>query len=100
MRVSPLLLAALAGLSVLTAPLPAQAQDMRPGWIMPAQGRGEERQRLRPIREVIDTLRARYGGEYVGHRLEDGPRPTYVVRWRMPDGVTYRDFRVDAVSGR
>lgn len=55
---------------------------------------------MRPVREILDALRSRFGGEYVSHRLEDGARPVYVIRWRMPDGVTTRDFRVDAVSGQ
>ncbi len=70
---------------------------MRPHGVMPAQEeRSRERQALRPIREVIDTLRDRHGGEYVGHWVEGGGRPIYVIRWRMPDGVTIREFRVDA----
>jgi hypothetical protein len=68
---------------------------IEPGWIMPAQDQNERRP-LRPLREVIDMLRSQYGGEYISHRLEDGPRSVYVIRWRMPDGVTTRDFRVDA----
>ncbi len=78
----------------------AAAQTIQPNLIMPAQERGQERQAMRPIREVSDMLRARFGGAYVGHRLEDGERPVYVIRWRMPDGVTIEEFRVDAVSGR
>ncbi|MEQ1618825.1 MAG: hypothetical protein ABL883_10840 [Terricaulis sp.] len=82
----------------------AAAQTVQPGWIMPAQERaqerGLERQARRPIREVSDMLRARFGGAYVGHRLEEGERPLYVIRWRMPDGVTIEEFRVDAISGR
>lgn len=76
---------------------PAPGLILQPNWIIPVQGQdARERRPMRPLREVIDMLRAQYGGEYVGHRLEDGPRPVYVIRWRMPDGVTLRDFRVDA----
>ena len=34
-------------------------------------------------------------GDLISARLEDGPRPVYVLRWRMPNGDV-RDFRVDA----
>jgi hypothetical protein len=70
---------------------------LQPQWVMPAQGRDRQdnRQSLRPIREVIQELRARYGGEYVGHTVEGGPRPIYVITWRMPDGQ-YRVFREPA----
>lgn len=98
MRAKSSLLAALLILAAFTAP--ASAQTVQPTWIMPAQDRGQDRQALRPVREVLDMLRSRFGGEYVSHRLEDGQRPIYVIRWRMPDGVTMRDFRVDAVSGQ
>jgi|CXWL01.1.fsa_nt_gi uncharacterized membrane protein YkoI len=108
MRVIPSLSALVLALAVAATPLAASAQRIEPGWIMPAQERGRdgereherERQQLRPIREVLDSLRDRYGGEYVSYRLEDGPRPIYVIRWRMPDGVTTRDFRVNATSGQ
>jgi uncharacterized membrane protein YkoI len=56
-------------------------------------------QNLVPLRDVIGMLRSRYGGEQVSVSLERGPRPTYFIRWRMPDG-SYRDFRVDAESGQ
>ncbi len=95
MRTKALLFSALAALAAVTTP--ALAQEVRPHGIMPAQEeRGRERQALRPIREVIETLRDRHGGEYVGHWVEGGGRPIYVIRWRMPDGVTIREFRVDA----
>lgn len=64
--------------------------------LVPAQdrrgGRGGD---IRPLRDVVDELRSRYGGELISARLEDGPRPVYVLRWRMPNGDV-RDFRVDA----
>jgi hypothetical protein len=97
------LLAALLAISALGAASDASARPpiVQPGWIMPVQERGEERrQQIRPVREILDMLRARFGGEYVSHRVEDGPRPIYVIRWRMPDGITTRDFRVDAESGQ
>ncbi len=106
MRVIPSLSALFLALTMAATPLAASAQRIEPGWIMPAQERGRdgererERQQLRPIREVLDSLRDRYGGEYVSHYLEDGAHPIYVIRWRMPDGVTTRDFRVNATGGQ
>ncbi len=100
MRLQTSLLAALLAIGAFAAPQRASAQEVRPNWMVPVQERGQDRQSVRPVREILDSLRARFGGEYVSHRLEDGARPVYVVRWRMPDGVTTRDFRVDAVSGQ
>jgi uncharacterized membrane protein YkoI len=60
---------------------------------MPVQDRGQRD--IRPLREVVDYVRARHGGELISARLEDGARPVYVLRWRMPDGEV-RDIRVDA----
>lgn len=72
-----------------------QAAAFQQVWTHPAQyGRGGQ-QELRPLREVVEQLRAQYGGEYVSHRLEQGGSPVYVVRWRMPDGQI-RDIRVSA----
>lgn len=98
MRAKPLLLAAILAAGMLAFPDGASAQQrvIEPNWVMPAQDRGDQRQQdLRPLREVIAELRARYGGEYVGHQVEQGPRPVYVIRWRLPDGQV-RDFRVSA----
>lgn len=99
MRLKALLLGAfLASFAVVT---PASAQNrervFEPNWVMPAQGRGEDRpqRERRQLREVLNELRARYGGEYVDHYVEEGQRAVYVIRWRMPDG-SYRDFRVPA----
>ena len=95
------LLSAILAAGVLIAPSTVSAQP-RPhaqapqsAWIVPAQYRGEGQQDLRPLREVVDELRAQYGGDYVSHRLEQGGSPVYVVRWRMPDGQI-RDIRVSA----
>jgi uncharacterized membrane protein YkoI len=91
-----LLSAVLAGGVAAAAPVSAQqtAQSFRPNWVTPAQGR-ERNQDIRPLREVVEELRSRYGGELINARLEDGGRPIYVIRWRMPDGQV-RDFRVNA----
>lgn len=97
MRLRTLLLSAMLVLS-LGAPAHARfnPQAVTPNWVMPTQGRGDERpQSIRPLREVVEELRSRYGGDLISARLEDGPRPTYVLRWRLPDGQV-RDFRVDA----
>lgn len=78
--------------------LPGQAAPVaavQPNWVMPAQYRGGGQQDVRPLRDVVEELRARYGGELISARLEDGGRPIYLIRWRMPDGQV-RDFRVDA----
>lgn len=77
-----------------------QVQDRRGG-----RDRGGERnedrqqQEVRPLREIVAMIRARYGGEMVGSQLVGGGRPTYLIRWRMPNDE-YRDFQVDAVSGQ
>lgn len=63
--------------------------------LVPIQHRGDSRQAVRPLRDVVEELRSRYGGELISARLEDGGRPVYLIRWRMPDGQV-RDFRVDA----
>jgi hypothetical protein len=80
------------------------------GWMQPDRGfdqrggRGddrrddqENRQRsVRSVREVADEMcQLSRGGELLSARLEDGPRPVYVLRCRMPNGEV-RDFRVDA----
>lgn len=90
----------LAGIAALGAYLaPADATPVRDAvsseWIIPIQGRRERGQDIRPLREVVDMLRAQHGGELISARLEPGSRPIYVIRWRMPDG-SVRDFRVDA----
>lgn len=81
------------------AATPAIAQQslwgaVQPNWVMPIQGR-ERPENIRSLREVVDEIRSQYGGDLISARLEDGPRPFYVLRWRMPDGQV-RDFRVDA----
>lgn len=90
-----LLLAAFAVIGATAAPVEARPTPaIQPGWVMPAQDRGRD-QEVRPLREVVAELRARYGGELIDARLEGGSRPIYVLRWRLPDGQV-RDFRVDA----
>lgn len=91
-----LLLSAIVLLGAGTAPMPATARGpvpvVQPLGVLPVQ----QQQDIRPLREVVDILRGRFGGELISARLEDGPRPVYVIRWRMPDGEV-RDIRVDAV---
>ena len=99
MQLRALLLGLVLACSAAT-PAAAQSRDraFEPNWVMPAQGRRDEdrqQREIRPLREVVNELRSQYGGEYIAHRLEDGPRPIYVIRWRMPDGQV-RDFRVNA----
>jgi uncharacterized membrane protein YkoI len=93
-----LLLSAIVAVGANAAPVHARptASVFQPTWVMPTQGRGQERpQSVRPLREVVAELQSRYGGELISARLEDGDRPIYVIRWRMPDGQV-RDFRVNA----
>lgn len=85
--------------SLFATPAAAQSQLLiQPGFIMPVQDR-ERGQPVRPLREITDMLRARFGGELVGARLEQGERPIYQIRWRMPNNEL-RDFAVDAVTGQ
>lgn len=93
-----LLLSAIVATGAVTAPVSAQqrAPAFQAQTLIPTQERGNRGQDIRPLREVVDALRGRYGGELISARLEDGARPVYVLRWRMPDGEV-RDFRVDAV---
>lgn len=90
-----LLLSAMVAAAAVSAPVSASPnpQLFQPNWIMPVQDRGQRD--IRPLREVVDEMRARYGGELISARLEEGARPIYVLRWRMPDGEV-RDFRVSA----
>lgn len=98
MWVKSILLAAITVAGAHAAPVDAnpRAQLFQPNHIMPVQQRrGDNQQDIRPLREVVDEMRSRYGGELISARLEDGGRPIYVIRWRMPDGEV-RDFRVNA----
>jgi uncharacterized membrane protein YkoI len=93
-----LLLSAIVATGAVAAPVSAHQRG--PAFqviqnLIPTQDRGNRGQDIRPLREVVDALRGRYGGELISARLEDGTRPVYVLRWRMPDGEV-RDFRVDA----
>jgi uncharacterized membrane protein YkoI len=90
-----LLVAGFAVLTVAAAPLDAVRQAYTgEAWVVPVQDRRGERD-IRSLREVVAELQSRYGGDLISARLEDGPRPVYVLRWRMPNGDV-RDFRVDA----
>jgi hypothetical protein len=67
----------------------------RPNYVMPAQDRRGGN--LRPLRDIVAELEARYGGRYLGHEVvERGGRVIYVIQWLMPDGETRRTFPVDA----
>ena len=89
----------------------APAADARPPfgpqWAMPQgdnrgqQRNAQERVRVLPLREVIDMVRAQRGGDLIDVlSLQDqGPRPYYVLRWRMGDGRV-AELRVDAGNGR
>lgn len=105
----------LAAAVLATSAAPALADKggrHRDGWMQPDRsfdqrgGRGDDsdrnnnddrRQRgVRSVREVADEMcQLSRGGELLSARLEDGSRPVYVLRCRMPNGEV-RDFRVDA----
>ena len=76
-----------------------------PDFAFQQRGRGndngdENRHRdIRSLREIVDMMRGRFGGNLIGARLENGDRPFYVLRWRMQNGDV-RDFTVDAESGQ
>jgi uncharacterized membrane protein YkoI len=91
-----LLLSALVATGAVASPVAASQRGpvFQPQTLIPVQDRGRG-QDIRSLREVVDELRGRYGGELISARLEDGQRPVYVLRWRMPDGQV-RDFRVPA----
>ena len=89
-----LLLSAFIATSAVSAPVTAELrQVLRPSPVIAIQDRHERG--LRQLPEIISDLQARYGGQYLGYRLEDGSPPIYVIRWRMPNGEV-RDFRVPA----
>lgn len=92
MSVKPLLISAFVALGAFSAPVgsPHMVQFAQPNFLIQTQDRD-----IRSLREVVSELRDRYGGDLIDARLEDGPRPIYVIRWRMPDGQV-RDFRVNA----
>ncbi|MGE0595446.1 MAG: PepSY domain-containing protein [Hyphomonadaceae bacterium] len=100
MIVRSILIAALLAATPAAA-APAQVtliQAIQPHHVFPAQDRGQQRAIL-SLRDIVDMVRTRYGGELISARLEQGPRPVYVLRWRMPDSQV-RDIRVDAASGQ
>jgi len=90
-----LLLSAIVASGVFTAPVNAdpRPQFLQPSPLIAIQDRRDRG--LRQLPEIISDLQSRYGGQYLGYRLEDGSPPIYVIRWRMPDGEV-RDFRVSA----
>jgi uncharacterized membrane protein YkoI len=93
-----LFLSALVAAGAAAGPIAAgpRAQIMQQSLLVQTQGRGHERGGdIRPLREVVEEIRSQFGGELISARLEDGGRPIYVLRWRLPNGEV-RDFRVDA----
>jgi uncharacterized membrane protein YkoI len=92
-----------AGLAITSMAVPgfggaSSAQSVQPGWMVPVQDRGERPANILSLREIVDIVRSQHGGELLSARLEQGQRPVYVLRWRLPNNdVT--DFRVDAASG-
>lgn len=92
------LLSVLTATSAFATPVERSAHAtavFRPNYVMPTQDRRGAN--LRPLREIIAELEARYGGRYLGHQVvERGGRVIYVIQWMMPDGVTRQTFPVDA----
>lgn len=86
-----------APVGVQMAQIELQPQSLIQG-LIPIQDRGN-RQNILPLREIVDMVRSRFGGDLIGARLEQGQRPVYVLRWRMPNSDV-QDIRVDAVSGQ
>lgn len=78
----------------------SHARPVRSGWTLQSQGETLIQARILSLRDVIEIVRGRFGGELINARLEDsGGRPFYMLRWRMPDDNVV-DIRVDAVSGQ
>jgi len=98
-----LALAALSAAPHAPAAGKAEAQSIQPIWVDPRHERREQsdRARVRPVREIIETVRQRFGGGPMGGpRLEqDGGRSFYVLNWRFPNEVV-EEIRVDAESGQ
>ena len=90
-----LLLSATLAASAFAAPAhgDVRPQLQQPSMFVAIQDRHDRG--LRQLPEIISDLQGRYGGQYLGYRLEDGSPPIYVIRWRMPDGEV-RDFRIPA----
>jgi uncharacterized membrane protein YkoI len=92
LAVSPAAMAAPAGTQMAQVEIQSQS-------FIPVQGRGERAGPRLQLREVVDMVRARFGGDLINAHVEDGPRPIYVLRWRMPNNDV-RDIRVDAMTGQ
>lgn len=93
------ILSAIIAASTFVAPVSAQQRhprSMEQGWVQPAQYGGGAVQCTRPVGDAIAEVAARAGGgSMVGRArcLEQGGRPIYEIRWRMPDDQL-RDFYV------
>ncbi|MEZ5973001.1 MAG: hypothetical protein R3C31_14420 [Hyphomonadaceae bacterium] len=96
------LLFALLAASTFSAPADAQQREhvrqAHQGWVQPVQyrGGGGSVQCTRPVGDAIAEVAARAGGGSIVGRarcLEQGGRPIYEIRWRMPDNQL-RDFYV------
>jgi uncharacterized membrane protein YkoI len=47
---------------------------------------GVERGELRPLRDILSAIQARYPGRNLGQRLNRGNPPTYTFDWLTNDG--------------
>jgi len=95
-----LLLAAAMAVSSMAVLGASSAQGVQPGWMIPAQDRGQRAANIMSMREAADLVRSRYGGRLLNASREDnGGRVIYVLVWELPSGDR-RDFRVDASTGQ
>ncbi|MEQ1812629.1 MAG: hypothetical protein ABL889_22070 [Terricaulis sp.] len=84
------LLSGILAASTFVAPVSAQQRHDRPaeqGWIQPAQYSGPVRC-TRSQGDAIGEVASMAGGGHIEGRprcIEQGGRPIYEIRWRMPD---------------
>ena len=56
-------------------------------------------QRMLSLRDAVEMVRSRYGGDLISVRQAPGGGQNYfILRWRFPND-SVEDIRVDAVSG-
>ena len=84
------LLSAIFAAGVFATPASAQERHVRVAersWIQPAQYSGPV-ECTRSVGDAIAEVASRAGGGYIVGRprcIEQGGRPIYEIRWRMPD---------------
>jgi uncharacterized membrane protein YkoI len=100
--VLPILCAAVAVLSPLSASAQARGDSLGAGWRAGQQDearRGVQQGNV-PLAQVLETISRRTPGRQLDAGLEAGPdgRPIYRVRWATTDGRRI-DYLVDARTG-